>query len=69
VLSDDVSTGVSEWRCVLSVRAVAESGGEFVTARVARKDIFAGAQDVWRYSALPGDLLFVWECFVALLRE
>jgi hypothetical protein len=69
VLSDDVSAGVSEWGCILPLRAAAESRGEFVAAWIARKDIFAGKEDVWRHSALPGDLLFVWECFVALLRE
>jgi hypothetical protein len=60
---------LSEWGCVLSVRAAAESGGEFVAAWVAGENIFAWEEDVWGYPALPGDLLFVWECFVALLRE
>jgi hypothetical protein len=28
-----------------------------------------GEEDLWWYSSLPGDLLPVWECGVALLRE
>ena len=66
---DDVSAGVSEWGCVLSVRAAAEGGGEFIAGWIVEEDFCAGEEAVWRHSAVRGSLLFIWECFVALLRE
>lgn len=69
MLSDDVSAGVSEWGCVLSLRAVAEGGGEFVKGWIVEKDFREGKENVRGYSALPGDLLFVRECAVTLLCE
>src|SRR5580704_2330454 len=69
VLSDDVSAGVSEWGCVLSVRAAAEGGGEFVARRVTAEYFCAGEENLWGHSTVPGNLLFVWKCAVPLLRE
>src|SRR5216683_3019919 len=69
VLSDDVSAGISEWGCFLPVRAAAEDRGKFATRWVAAEDFCAGKENVRRHSSLPGHLLFVWKCAVALLRE
>ena len=69
VFSDDVSACVSEWGCVLSLRAAAEGGGEFAARWIVEEDFCAGQEEVWRHPAVRGDLLFVRECFVALLRE
>jgi molybdenum cofactor biosynthesis enzyme MoaA len=69
VLPDDVSTGISQWRCVLSLRAVAENRREYFAGRLAAKDFRAGEEAARRYSAVSGCLLFVRERSVALLRE
>ena len=66
---DDVSAGVSERRRVLSVRAAAEGGGEFAAGWIVEEDFCAREEAVRRHSAVRRDLLFVRECFVALLRE
>src|SRR6266436_4456436 len=69
MLSDDVSARVSEWRCFLSLRAVAQGRGEFAAGWVAEEDFCAREEDLWGYSAMPGSLLLVRERAVALLRE
>jgi hypothetical protein len=69
VLSDYVSAGLSEWGCILSVRAFAEGGGEFVAGWVFAEDFCGGEKEIWGYSALPGDLLLVRERALSLLRE
>ena len=50
VLSDDVSAGVSEWRCVLSMRAAAKGGGKFVARWIVEEDFCAGKK---RYGDIP----------------
>ena len=69
VFSDDVSARVSQWRRVLSVRAAAQGGREFIAGWIAAKDFRARERVARGHSAVPGDLLFVRKCFVALLRE
>src|SRR6267154_2291699 len=69
VLSDDVPPGVSQWRCFLSLRAAAQGCRQFAAGWILEEDLRAREEDLWRYSALPGDLLPVWKCAVALLRE
>jgi hypothetical protein len=46
-----------------------QSGWEFIEGWIAAEDFCAGPEDLWGSSALPGGLLFIWKCVVALLRE
>src|SRR5882724_7917587 len=69
MLSDDVSAGVSEWRCFLSLRAAAQGGRELAAGWVAEEDFCAREENLWGYSAMPGGLLLVRECAFTLLRE
>src|SRR5262249_51680801 len=48
VLSDDVSKGLPEWRCVLSMRAAAEDCRQFIERRIAQEDFRARQPDVRR---------------------
>jgi len=43
--------------------------GEFVKGWIVEKDFRAREENVWRHSAVPGNLLFIRERAVALLRE
>src|SRR5579859_2456818 len=69
VLSDDVSARVSERRCLLSLRAAAQDRGKLTARWIAAKDFCARQGALRRHSSLPGNLLFVWERAIALLRE
>src|SRR5579863_6023316 len=69
VLSDHVSPRVSEWRRLLSLRAPAQDRRKPPARWLAAKDFCARQGTIRRHSSLPGNLLFVWERAIALLRE
>src|SRR5450755_4675036 len=53
VLSDHVSARVSQWRCVLSVRAAAQGSREFIAGWIVAKDIRARERVARGHSAVP----------------
>ena len=58
-------------KCIIEEKLLSSLScfGKFIDGWIAAEDFCQREAEVRRDSAVPGSLLFVWECVVALLRE